>query len=267
MNSKIVFFLSVLYVSILLLFSACENKNQNHCQVLKEQGIVDDYKYPIVPGTPEWEKFESHTEMLEVCQIPEQILSSMCTHGLVVTCMNYPLIGDILAFNHIQTGYNSVTYGFNGLQELHNRPDALIEVMDYYRNYDFENIVSIYKQGDTYRAMDLVTKFFITGVILSQKALLDQSNVLSRYELVSLALIRHNDMKENPVIDWWICYSSNVNIMAKTMLFTHYNPFEEAVEKNPFLGNILEEKGKPLHLITDEEISEIIDYAKSFVNN
>ena len=51
----------------------------------------DAYIYPINGGTPRWQAFTTHDEMLKACQIPEGILSTMSTSGLVETVLNYPI--------------------------------------------------------------------------------------------------------------------------------------------------------------------------------
>ncbi len=109
LNKTTLIFASIIIIATLI--QSCSNESEGkeentYCKELKEQGIIDNYEYPIVPGTPEWAEFESHVEMIEACQIPEDILTNMCTHGLIVTCLNYPLLSDILVFNIIQLGYD-----------------------------------------------------------------------------------------------------------------------------------------------------------------
>lgn len=38
-----------------------------------------DWDYPIKPGTEEWTNFKSGQEMLNACQIPENILKNLST--------------------------------------------------------------------------------------------------------------------------------------------------------------------------------------------
>ena len=40
--------------------------------------------YPILPGTKEWENFNSRDEMMAACQIPTEIVASMSTEALTL---------------------------------------------------------------------------------------------------------------------------------------------------------------------------------------
>jgi hypothetical protein len=68
----------------------------------------DAYIYPIFPGTPQWANLASYDEMLQAVQIPDPVLKSISTWGLLESCFNYPLYGDFAAFNN-QVGYFNVS--------------------------------------------------------------------------------------------------------------------------------------------------------------
>lgn len=97
--------------------------------------VTVPYEYPIKPGTTEWEGFLSREEMIEACQIPEEILSRMTTDALVKTILNYPMIFEMLIFetidSDIDVGFWHIANSFNGLQELMGREDALIVLEEY----------------------------------------------------------------------------------------------------------------------------------------
>lgn len=86
--------------------------------------ISEAYQYPIVPGMEEWNKLKSLQEKIEVCHIPENILTNMTTEALIETVLNYPLAINIVAYDSPQIGLDEVTKYFNGLQELSTRTDA-----------------------------------------------------------------------------------------------------------------------------------------------
>ncbi|MFZ3101985.1 MAG: hypothetical protein WA113_07270 [Desulfitobacteriaceae bacterium] len=85
---------------------------------------VVSYQYPVKGGTEEWKKLNSHAEMLDVVQIPENILKKMTTAELVETVLNYPLYGDMYSYDTFQQGIESIIIQFNGLSELLKRDDA-----------------------------------------------------------------------------------------------------------------------------------------------
>ncbi|HEY5465844.1 MAG TPA: sigma-70 family RNA polymerase sigma factor, partial [Clostridia bacterium] len=102
-------------------------------------GSADAYVYPVTPEkTPEvWKTLGSHDAMIEACQIPESLLWSMSTEGLVETCLNYPMTGDMMAFNSPTGWLEGVGKNFNGLQKLLQRKDAGFELLRVYRRVDY----------------------------------------------------------------------------------------------------------------------------------
>lgn len=85
--------------------------------------ITEAYDYPITQASSEWKAFQTHAEMIEACQIPKSILSRLSTEALLESVLDYPLLGDMLAFDNVSSGYRSVFNSFNGLQELSKRED------------------------------------------------------------------------------------------------------------------------------------------------
>lgn len=95
-----------------LLFIGC-------AQQKSDSNIADAYyDYPVKGGTEEWKSFTNLNEMLEACQISESILKKMSTAGLVETVLNYPLLGNMFAYNFPQQGFEAATAQFNGLKNF-----------------------------------------------------------------------------------------------------------------------------------------------------
>ena len=112
---KYILFLSIFYFGLLVVCYAAKGENFSNSKA---------YEYPIKPGTSEWKKLRSHKEMVEVLQIPASDLKNMSTEDLYESVINYPLWGDIFAYDNLQTGFNAVCVQFNGLQELVARKQA-----------------------------------------------------------------------------------------------------------------------------------------------
>src|SRR5699024_8850500 len=87
------------------------------------------YEYPVRPGTAEWTSLENHQEMVDACQIPEDILESMSTEELVQTVVAYPLNADMFAYDSTDIGFEIVSEHFNGLKELQERSDSASELI------------------------------------------------------------------------------------------------------------------------------------------
>lgn len=123
------FLSAVLSVSLFLTVFLSTAASANN--IVTTNVIETPYTYPITTSSPEWLKLESHAERVNVCQIPENILSNMSTPALLETIYNYPLLVDLLLFDRAEDAYQIISTGFNGIEELNNRPNALESIMAY----------------------------------------------------------------------------------------------------------------------------------------
>ena len=96
--------------------------------------IDTPYDYPVRPGMPEWAEFTDHQQMIDACEIPENILCAMTTEALVETVLDYPLFIDPYAFNNVNHGFESISNTFNGVKELMTRDDASTILLEKYQN-------------------------------------------------------------------------------------------------------------------------------------
>jgi hypothetical protein len=115
-----------LYLTVQILFSSF---------LLQAQQKVR-WDYPIKPGTEQWKEFQTHDEMLKACQIPEETLKELKTDELIEIMLDYPLIGDVLAFNSLEQGMGRVKGRFNGFTGLLSRKDALEYLLSKYDSTD-----------------------------------------------------------------------------------------------------------------------------------
>ena len=142
-NNKFVYgsFKILLLLAMLTFLSTCdrdENKendciilSRKDCTRLKSMGIDGSYSFL---NDLAWTKFNSYEEKLQACQIPDSIVSEMCTYDLVKTCLvNYPFISYLSALNNIQDGFERYKVAFNGISKLIKRCDGCIEIIDHYK--------------------------------------------------------------------------------------------------------------------------------------
>ena len=86
---------------------------------------AEEWTYPVVPGTEEWKAFKTHQEMVDACQIPEDVLRTISTERLVRLCLDYPLLFDIYSHNLLSDGVDALYANFNGFREMVKRPGAI----------------------------------------------------------------------------------------------------------------------------------------------
>jgi hypothetical protein len=115
--------------------------------ILSAQAQDYVYDFPVNPNTKEWENLKTETERFNAMQIPSELLKSMSTENLIITCINYPAFGHYTAFSNIQDGISRTIKNFNGLQELFFRQDAPSKMLSVYSELsvsknDIKNIIT-----------------------------------------------------------------------------------------------------------------------------
>lgn len=110
------------------------------------------YQYPTLPGTPEWFELKDNQEKIDACVVPQEILDNMTTEEVLETLLNYPLQGNIYAFNSVQVGVEKVYSWYSGeiLETLLTRPDRADVILRRYQ----KNPVSGENQFDTAEDQD-----------------------------------------------------------------------------------------------------------------
>jgi hypothetical protein len=198
-------------------------------QAWKEKA-KDAYVFPVRPGMPEWAKFESGTEMAEACQIPEDILKTISTAGLVETCLNYPFLGDITATDTYQQGIEGVTMTFNGLQELFKRPDAGMMLIERYATMDPE---TKYQGWSSHQERDYPSfEFLYLEVMLAQDAVLE--NMLREAKILLLQeSLRVFRAKQNSKHYAEHTFMLPVRLMAKVLEILDKEPLHQRIAAIP----------------------------------
>jgi hypothetical protein len=137
------------------------------------------YVYPIRPGTADWKALQSHNEMVQVTQVDESLLASMSDEGLVRTVLSYPLLGDVLAYNSPQQGFDAIRSQFGGLRALLEREGAAEVLLRRYQKIDAADIpavLSLEEQGRRARDLSYVELLLAQPEILAgmDDSLLDE---------------------------------------------------------------------------------------------
>lgn len=99
-----------------------------------ESSVQNDYQYKITSDCAEWKTLNSHDEMVAACQIADDEIQEMTTDMLVSAYLNYPLLGDMYAYNTIETGFAALRKQCNALDELLTREDVGEVLLKRYEN-------------------------------------------------------------------------------------------------------------------------------------
>ncbi|MFD1616356.1 hypothetical protein [Gelatiniphilus marinus] len=150
------------------------------------------YNYPITPESEEWKRFESTQEMYNACQIEKNELMTMKTYDLILSCLDYPLISLIYAFNDIQRGFDTISNNFNGLEELTNRDDAAKELLKMYKNIEPSSIL---KRTNLVEKGEYVNRVGYIEIMLAQKFVHNLS-ITEKKELVTACIEKFKEKEK-----------------------------------------------------------------------
>lgn len=151
--------------------------------LLSAQETDKPYNFPVMPGTEAWAKLKSSQQMDDVCIIPDQVLNSLSTKALLLTCLNYPRIIDFFLMDNLQTGYNFYSKHFNGLSSLVNRNDLNKTLLQTYIDLD---LLKSKIAGYDPLLSNLQTGFL--ELLISQETIINQYNKNEKFILLSQAV-------------------------------------------------------------------------------
>ena len=135
---------------------------------------LPSWDYPYYYGTDDWKKFQSWEEVVEACQIPEDVIDSLSTIDLTALVMKCVLILselNPLPDESIDSSLDSLFKHFNGVRALFQREDAIDGLLNWYRSAMID--VSFFDD-------DSIDGSFSIGLFLFQIA--GVSKLLSRYQ-------------------------------------------------------------------------------------
>ena len=187
-------------------------------QAQQRSGVYD---YPVKPGTSERKAPTSHDQMQSVCQIPEAIPKNMSTTDLMETCSAYPLYGDIFAFDEFQKGFDWVTSGFNGLQELLKRRDAGTKLIEKYRQMDPE---AFDKSWPLVQKGEYAARLFSVEILLAQEEILSNLRKDQETFLVHECIKKAQAKSKYPEVYGILSFGNLGLIAGRIMLRENFAP-------------------------------------------
>lgn len=220
----------------------------------------DSYIFPITAGTPKWKSLGSHVEMLEVCQVPENILNDMSTEGLIETCLSYPLLGDMLAFNNLQQGFEKVVSGFNGLRELLNRQNAGVKLLDRYKTIDTENY---YRNGSLVQKGKHAMKLVFVEILLAQNTVLATLKKNERNSLLKECVWKFRSKQKYPEVYGNVSQTSVAFVMARSIVSLNLIPFSQRISESNKLKRFIEQSDS----LDGETLRDIVQTAEKLISD
>lgn len=148
------------------------------------QKVNEPYEFPVLPGSEQWAELSTSKQMDEVCVVPDELLESLSTKALLLTCLDYPRLPDVFCANDLQTGFEYYANHFNGLKELLSRTDLNEVLLNYYPEIDVNK--SPMKLVESGQQSFFKSAFF--EIMISQDQILSAYNKAEKNELLSLSI-------------------------------------------------------------------------------
>ncbi|MDD2362384.1 MAG: hypothetical protein PHV32_04305 [Eubacteriales bacterium] len=219
------------------------------------QGENDAYEFPITPKkTPEkWKTFQSHQEMIDAIQIPGHQLKDMSTEGVIESCINYPLYGNMMLHDSFLMGFRIQLNNFNGLQELYKREDSATKLIKIFESINLKKLKKTENSSLRYR---YICFMIAQDEIISQLSHEQKMKLLSTITSQNKEIIeKHSDV-----------FSQHSPIFIKFNLYrTLYSEFNELYYSNACIYQFIN-TGMWMG-ISNEEFEELMNQINEIVGD
>ena len=156
--------------------------------------IVDKYHFPDISKMNDWERPTIIQDRLAALQIPDAVLASISTEGLLETCLDFPYLIDIFHANDYQTGFNALVEEFNGFREILKRSDLTTALIGKYNRVGTDvkglRMLNIIEQGM------FSFRHFVLEFMLAQDVVLNNLNK-EQEETLFLLTVEHKKIKSS----------------------------------------------------------------------
>lgn len=159
----------------------------------------------------------SNDEKNEYWNIPEEVLSSITTNGLIRSCYNVPNARFIEMSNGYQPGYELMKIKCRGFEELETRAEAPEKLIEYY------DTISIPETIDY--------ALFCIEILIAQDSILTKLSDEQKIKLLKLTFDYHPEKRKIWTKGGFL-YDGTVVIMCRIMQFDNYEPFLQLLRTN-----------------------------------
>lgn len=184
--------------------------------------IEDEFDFPVKQGSLEWMQFKTVQSRIDALQIPEDVLSTISTAGLLETCLKFPYLTDILFYDDYQHGFESLCAEFNGFGELIKRSDLTNALLTKYSRMGQE-AASVRSRSDVEIGRFSI-RHFVLEMIISQDVVIETIGTEQEKYLIAMSIERTKMEHANPDIFGGLNTISTSLLYAKKMVsISHKN--------------------------------------------
>lgn len=221
------------------------------------------YMYPLTPTkTPDvWKTFTNPQQMLDACQIPQPVLDSMSTKALTMSVLDYPLFGNIYAFNYLLQGFSSVAGSFNGLVEVTRRKDGGSTLMSIYWS---TNAAAFGANWSSIQKVGYAKKVSNIELILGKRSILSQLNEQQLKVLANKIYVNRQTKQQFANFYGRTGIDISEWVMGKIMLRAGYQPFKQEVDSDYYLREFIDRLPVAHAAVTQKIIPNVEVYLSNY---
>jgi hypothetical protein len=216
---------------IVFLFASCRQSDEMDSPVYRPEAEImnmerpeGSYDYPVYPGTEAWAELSTGEEMLEACQIPENVLKAMSTQAVIQALWEHPLLTDVFHRDQYRRDFDSMFSSNHAYRELCAREDAGISLL--------ERMKAV---NPLYSVPEARFKFELLEMLAAQDVFLSLLTVEDKVLLVKIALEKDDVRQKNAAFANKPERAVTWLLTGQTMLNAGYRPFVAKVNGNEAL--------------------------------
>ncbi|QGY46246.1 hypothetical protein GM418_22050 [Maribellus comscasis] len=240
MQNKLFF---IFFTGIVFISFSCGKENiekkMNNCICISFPVPQDTYIYPVRPGDAEWNLLTDGYQRIKACQLPDSLLKTISTSGLIETCIDHPLLFELifsdLQGGGLQTATEKMIKSFNCLTELTERKDAGAGLL---QRYTVMNPCCV--ESGLSEPGEFANSYSEYEMIFAQECFLEQLNQEELVKLLEKSLDTYNNkVKYDNYFSWIYGMNTSVFLLARCMIHLQYEPFIQEVEKSYYVKNFV----------------------------
>jgi hypothetical protein len=256
-----------LIVIISTIFLGC-NKHKD-CSCNNSPIAADKYIYPVKPGSAEWNAAGTwgigHPDPLDsiykLCQIPNPILQSMSTIGLIQSLEDNPCLINMLLRNNWFQGRNKVLPRLNVSWALNKRTDAGIGIVNFYETKDPNCSACLNTDDEKGR---FANNWYLFDMICTQDSILNQLDKATKKRF-SKIIIDKLKIQANYPNTFGTLKTPAILILSQIMILENFTPYFNALQANQNLS-IFASTGI---ILADfhEVYDKVLGFSNQFINS
>ena len=260
----------LIYSFILYLFFAVTGcKKNNECKYSYPPVAADKYIYPVKPGSAEWNAAiaagvgQSYPldSVYKLCQIPENILQTMSTLGLIQSLEDNPCLFNMMLRDNIVQGRDEVLSRLNVSWVLNKRSDAGITLLKYYEAKD-PNIISCI-DADREQA-NYSINWYLFDKVCSQDSLLSKLDKPLKKRFANTIIDKYNIQLKYPNSFGGV-QEPMIFILSRLMVLEGFQPFLNAMQADV---NLTAFAVNSIFLVDYRDIySKVLEFSNQFINS